>query len=432
MPGVGKRRTIRQHRTVVRRIRPTAAQEELLKRQAGTCRKVRNIVVATHRRDYAETGRCNWRYMAKRNDRGQPGSSELFREIREAPESKWMGRFSYTICREVVREMDPTYQAFFDWINGGCKGRKRGLPKFKSKRDCRESFPLPAGAFRISPDGTALRIQRLGWFSLGKRSILERYADANPEVRNGQVKQRAGKWYLHLVVVVDVPAREGERMAGIDRNVGQVAFTDGVRHMIETMPDTSRDEACARRHQSAASRRYRKDAGIQSKGYWRARNRAERASYRIACKRKNWLHQLTAMLSRFADIIVLEDLNIPAMTVRSGRRKRRLNRGILSTGWGAVERLLLYKAAGVLKIDPAYTSWRCSACSHTEQANRPSQAVFRCRICDFEINADINAALNILAAGRRLFSSDREGCSCLMLADTLTPDKHPSRKPAGL
>jgi transposase len=56
------------------------------------------------------------------------------------------------------------------------------------------------------------------------------------------------------------------------------------------------------------------------------------------------------------------------------------------------------KAPGrVEKVDPAFTSQRCSACGHTSADNRKSQAVFACVACGVVLHADVNAAINIAA-----------------------------------
>ncbi|MYC61423.1 MAG: transposase, partial [Caldilineaceae bacterium SB0661_bin_34] len=87
--------------------------------------------------------------------------------------------------------------------------------------------------------------------------------------------------------------------------------------------------------------------------------------------------------------------------------KAGLNRGILNTGWGQLERNLDYKAGGVLKVDAAYTSQTCSSCGHISQGNRRTQATFKCVACGFKANADHNAALNILARGLALLPKAR-------------------------
>ena len=81
---------------------------------------------------------------------------------------------------------------------------------------------------------------------------------------------------------------------------------------------------------------------------------------------------------------------------RNVRQKAGLNRAILASGWGIFARRLEYKAAGrVEKVNPAYTSQRCSACGHIAAESRKSQALFACVACHFTLNADVNAARNI-------------------------------------
>lgn len=46
-------------------------------------------------------------------------------------------------------------------------------------------------------------------------------------------------------------------------------------------------------------------------------------------------------------------------------------------------------------VNPAYTSQTCSKCSHTERRNRVGE-IFKCLSCGYTINADYNAAMNIL------------------------------------
>lgn len=55
------------------------------------------------------------------------------------------------------------------------------------------------------------------------------------------------------------------------------------------------------------------------------------------------------------------------------------------------------KAAGieVVKVDPRYTSQRCSCCGYIDAGNRLTQAEFKCLNCGYEENADYNAARNI-------------------------------------
>ena len=133
-----------------------------------------------------------------------------------------------------------------------------------------------------------------------------------------------------------------------------------------------------------------------------------RLKAREADIRKDWAEKLSTDLARRFDVIRVEDLRITAMT-RSGRgsvetpghkvrAKAGLNREILASGWGILVRRLEQKALGrIEKINPAYTSQRCSACGHVASESRKSQAVFTCTACRYTRNADVNAARNIAA-----------------------------------
>ena len=58
----------------------------------------------------------------------------------------------------------------------------------------------------------------------------------------------------------------------------------------------------------------------------------------------------------------------------------------------------------VVAVNPAYTSQTCSACGHTDKANRKTQAKFECVACGHSENADVQAAKNILALGHSVLA----------------------------
>ena len=52
--------------------------------------------------------------------------------------------------------------------------------------------------------------------------------------------------------------------------------------------------------------------------------------------------------------------------------------------------------------NPEYTSQECSCCHHISKKNRQTQEYFHCKNCGFELNADLNASINIK---NRIFSN---------------------------
>jgi len=143
----------------------------------------------------------------------------------------------------------------------------------------------------------------------------------------------------------------------------------------------------------------------------KAKQKLSKKSLYLKNKREDFLHKLTHRLSENQTIVV-EDLNVKKMTKNvSGtieapgigvQRKSNLNRSILAQGWYKFFTFLDYKlrrnGGELIKVNPAYTSQRCSACSFVSKSNRLSQSQFICTKCGFALNADYNAALNILKA----------------------------------
>ena len=125
--------------------------------------------------------------------------------------------------------------------------------------------------------------------------------------------------------------------------------------------------------------------------------------------RDNWHHKVSRAIADGYGTVCVEALNTRAMTTsakgtamnpgRNVKAKAGLNRSILATGWAGLREKLAYKAAGVIEVRAAYTSQRCSTCGHVAKENRRTQSRFECVRCGYQGNADINAALNILALG---------------------------------
>ena len=79
--------------------------------------------------------------------------------------------------------------------------------------------------------------------------------------------------------------------------------------------------------------------------------------------------------------------------------KAGLNRSIFDAGWGQLANMIVYKAeeAGrrVIFVNPANTSRTCSTCGHHHSDDRVGQDRWHCCACGLDINADVNAAINI-------------------------------------
>jgi putative transposase len=212
------------------------------------------------------------------------------------------------------------------------------------------------------------------------------------------VTERAGRWFVSVLgPEVEKTAPNGGPAVGLDLGVARLAtLSDGT--VIENPKALASGQRKITRLQREMQRK-RKGSANRSK----ARAKLARAHARVANVRRDAIHKATTVLTKSHGRIVIEDLRIKNMTRKGGTRKRGLNRVVLDAGLGEFRRCLEYKGAlygcEVEAVPAQYTSQRCSVCGHVDPGNRPSQARFRCLACDHECNADLNASINIQAAG---------------------------------
>ena len=368
---------MKTHRTIRYRLYPaTQAKHQKLHGTAGACRYVWNHFVAKLRDEYETCGKCEFSYYTL---------GKQFTMLRKHHD-KWLQEYSAYIVKSSLQPIEQTYKGFFKGNNA--------LPKFHGKHTHSLTFPINYQSAKIA--GSHLYIQKVGWmkFAGGDRYKGEKFV-------SGQVKYECGKWYAYLCYEVEVADKPHPATAvGLDRNVGQIALSDGTMYHL---PDLTRKEAWRRWCQHIVARKVK-----GSNRHKRAKHRLQKAYRAEHSTRVNWYHHTSKFIADQYDIVYMEDLNSQGMTASAKgtldspgthvKAKSGLNREILKSSWGKLEQCLSYKAR-VEKVAPQYTSQTCNKCGIADKANRKTQSIFKCQYCGHEDNADVNAALNILAAG---------------------------------
>ena len=161
---------------------------------------------------------------------------------------------------------------------------------------------------------------------------------------------------------------------GIDRGVAvPLMLSDGTAYVLP-----ERLEVIDRRARKAQRILARRKRG--SNRYAAARKRVAALKAKVARVRKHWAHQITTAICRRFGTIVIERLRTRNMTAsaagtveepgRNVAQKRGLNRAILNVGWHQIETMFFYKAHRVVKVDPHFTSQRCSHCGAVDSRSR--------------------------------------------------------------
>jgi len=245
------------------------------------------------------------------------------------------------------------------------------------------------------------------------------------EPKSITVKREGTKWWLSVrcVNVPAMPLVPTSCQIGIDLGVvNQIATSDG------ELKKGNHFGSIAQKNLAQAQR----ELTTKERGSNRRRRQVDevvRLHLKIKNQRSNAAHQLSRQLVNDYDFIAIEDLKITSMLCtpkgipdpeqpgaylpNGAKSKAGLNRSIHDAGWGQFVSLLTHKAesAGrtIVSVNPRYTSQACAECNNVDDGNRVNQKDFRCRKCRHCDFADINAARNILRAGRALQASACNG-----------------------
>jgi putative transposase len=371
------------------RLMPAPTQETILRQHCTHARFVWNLAVEQQ--------------LWWRPGRGSmPGYCAQAAQLTQArDEFAWLAAGSQMVQQQALRDFAQARANFF-------AGTKRKPTWRKGGRD--EGFRIvavrPRHIRRLSRKTGEIWIPKAGW-------VRFRWSRAVPAVKSYRVtRDRGGRWHIAFAAIPEpIPGPGTGEVVGIDRGVAvSAALSTG--ELLRCPGLRPAEQARLRRRQRQLARAVKGSTRRK-----RVKTAIAKLRVRERDRRKDWAEKTSTDLARRFDLIRVEDLRIHGMT-RSARgtteepgqgvrQKAGLNRGILASGWGLLARRLNDKAPSrVEKINPAYTSQRCSACGHVAAESRESQALFRCVACGYAGHADVNAAKNI-AAGHAVTARGR-------------------------
>ncbi|GIH51442.1 putative transposase [Microbispora rosea] len=358
------------------RIYPTPEQAAVLNRTFGCVRLVWNTVLAWRQARYRAEGATTSYVQTDRylTELKRDGGHNFLYEVSSVP------------LQQALRHQHTAFVNFF-------AGRARH-PRFKSRHG-RQSATYTRSAFRW----------RDGRLHLAKMDGPLEFVWSWPEVAPAMIdpttvtvsRDPSGRWYASLAVEADAdpePLPCTGSQAGIDLGVTDfVVLSTG-----EKIPNP-RHLGCKARNLARYQRRMaRKQRGSANQA--KAKAKVARAHTKVRDARADFLHRISTRLVRDHDLIVIEDLNVKGMV-----RNHSLARAISDCGWGEFRRQLEYKTAKygrtLVVIDRWYPSSKtCSACGHLLAQLSLSTRTWQCPSCGTRHDRDVNAAKNILAAGR--------------------------------
>jgi putative transposase len=318
---------------------------------------------------------------------------------REA-ETVWLKETPSQALQHALKDLEKAFKGFF--------AERSGFPRFK-KKGSGDSFRYPEPKqIQLDQSNSRILLPKLGWL---------RYRNSRKalgQVRNVTLSQSGGKWFVSIQTQREIkqPLPSTTTAIGIDVGIARfVTFSDG--SYIAPLNSFKTHQQRLARYQRRMSRKQK-----FSNNWKKAKTKVQKIHIAIAHARKDFLHKTSTTISQNHALVCVEDLQIKNMS-RSSKGSREqpgkkvaqksgLNRSILDQGWGEFRRQLDYKVhwnGGILlAVPPQHTSQTCPVCGNVSKENRQTRAKFLCVDCDYENQADVVGAINVLERGYRLLA----------------------------
>ncbi|WP_138435724.1 RNA-guided endonuclease InsQ/TnpB family protein [Marinobacter shengliensis] len=351
------------------RFYPTPEQEVLLARTFGCVRFVYNSVLR-YRTDA---------FHERQEKIGYAAASAKLTALKKDPDLAFLSDVSCVPLQQSLRHQQTAFKNFFE-------GRAR-YPRFKSKRH-RQSAEFTRSGFKYR-DGQL-------FLAKSKDPLAIRWTRDLPcEPTTITVsRDSAGRYFVSCLCQFDPRALPvTPKITGIDLGLKDLFVTsDG--HRIGNPRHTA---TYAAKLAKAQQRLSRKKLGSRNRA--KARLKVARIHAKLSDCRMDSLHKLSRKIVNENQVICVESLKVKNML-----RNRSLAKSISDAGWGEFVRQMKYKSdwAGrqVVAIAPWYpSSKRCSGCGFVMDSMPLTVRHWICPDCAAEHDRDINAAINIKAAG---------------------------------
>ena len=306
------------------------------------------------------------------------------------------------VIRESLFNLDNAYQKLFS--------KTGGYPKFKSKYN-RNSYNTTAVYnnykdkeycnIELDLINKQIKLPKLKWLKIrGYRNI----DNINGKIKSVTIsKESNGKYYVSVLYEMydKVPSIKSRTIVGIDLGIKELlTLSDG------TVYDNNKYiYKYAKRIKRKQRELSRKEKG--SKNYYKCKKELAILHSKLANARKFYTHKITKDITDEYDIITCEKLKTKEIIIKG--KDNKLSIKINDATFSEIIRQFQYKSKHKGKefyqINTYYPSSQvCSRCNNQDRRYKDlTRREYKCTKCNQEIDRDLNASINIMFEGLKLY-----------------------------
>ena len=368
------------------RICPDREQRRLFAKTFGCCRFLYNRMLSD---------KISWYGKHKEMLRTTPAQYKN--------EYKWLKEVDSLALANVQLHLERAYRNFF-------QKPKTGFPRYKSKRQPRQSYTTNVVNGNIRIEGNRLRLPKAGMVKI----VLHRQIPGKAKLKSVTISREAsGKYYASILCELPEPENQGR---GVRAEEAKILGIDYAMQGMGVFSDGSRAEypGYLRAAQEKLAREQRKLSHCRkgSRNYEKQRRRVALCHEKIRNQRTDYQHKLTRKIADSFDAVAVEDLDMRGLS-----QCLHLGKGVMDNAYGSFLQKLTYKleerGGKLIRIDRWYPSSQiCSGCGHIHPEVKPlSVREWFCDWCLEDHDRDENAAVNIREEGRRMLKQQEENCA---------------------
>ena len=270
-----------------------------------------------------------------------------------------------------------------------------GKPQFKSRKS-RQSYSTNNQKGSVRIENGKIKLPKVGLVKIVRHQEIEPKSTIKTVTIS---KTPSNEYYVSIIVEYESQVLKVilKTFVGLDYSMKEL--------YVSSEGETPKYPQFYRKSEkklSKVQRRFsRKVKGSNNREKYR--RRLSKIHTKVTNQRRDFLHKLSYHLIETYDCICIEDLNMKTMS-----KALKFGKSVHDNGWGMFTRMLDYKCEWygktLVKIDKFEpTSQKCHCCGYKNvETKELSVRKWRCPKCGAYHDRDVNAAINIREAGKKL------------------------------